>query len=47
MQKCSNVFAFDITKLPKLPLSDPPEPDGNEGYDNKNGDYLLYQNDII
>ncbi len=47
MKLCSNKVMFDISQLPKIPLSNPSEPNPSNTYDNMNGDYILYQNDVI
>ncbi|ORY99057.1 kinase-like domain-containing protein [Syncephalastrum racemosum] len=40
-------FHHDIQKNPRRILTKPSEPRKNDGYDNENGDYILYVNGIL
>ncbi|KAJ2896933.1 dual specificity protein kinase yak1, partial [Coemansia aciculifera] len=46
-RKCHVDFSYDSARRPRRVLTDPSEGVENDGFDNKNSDYILYVNDII
>ncbi|OAD73395.1 hypothetical protein PHYBLDRAFT_98520, partial [Phycomyces blakesleeanus NRRL 1555(-)] len=46
-QACNNGFQYSASHNPRRVLTKPSKPFGNEGFDNKDFDYILYVNDIL
>ncbi|KAJ1672033.1 dual specificity protein kinase yak1, partial [Coemansia sp. RSA 25] len=46
-RKCHVDFSYDSARRPRRVLTDPSEGVENDGFDNKNSDYILYVNDVI
>lgn len=44
---CSSDFHYEVSKNPKRVLTKPSEGKTNDGYDNDDGDYILYVNDVL
>jgi dual specificity protein kinase YAK1 len=44
---CNSDFHYEMSKNPKRVLTKPSEGKSNDGFDNEEGDYILYVNDVL